>query len=46
MSRAPSISRLAEMNVARVSYGPLIHRRLMRELDVILADVAGWREEG
>jgi 2-methylisocitrate lyase-like PEP mutase family enzyme len=41
-SQAPPISRLAEMNVARVSFGPLIHRRLMRELDGMLAEVARW----
>ena len=30
---APSITRLAELGVARVSYGPWMHRLVMRELD-------------
>lgn len=37
---APPTPRLAELGVARVSYGSLVHRRAMEELTAILAGVA------
>jgi 2-methylisocitrate lyase-like PEP mutase family enzyme len=39
--KAPSISRLAEVGVARVSYGSSIQRRLLQELATILAEIRG-----
>lgn len=35
--QAPTVARLAELGVARVSYGSLLHRRLMEELGALLA---------
>lgn len=37
---APALHRLAELGVARVSYGPWIQRLALRRVDQILADVA------
>jgi 2-methylisocitrate lyase-like PEP mutase family enzyme len=37
---APSLARLAALGVARISYGPWIHRLAMREADRILAAIA------
>ncbi len=37
---APGLRRLAELGVARVSYGPWIQRLALRRVDQILADVA------
>ena len=41
MPQAPSLERLAELGVARVSYGPYVHRRSMQHLATILAEIAG-----
>lgn len=41
LSQAPPIARLAELNVARASYGSLIHRRVMHELTTYLAEIIG-----
>jgi 2-methylisocitrate lyase-like PEP mutase family enzyme len=35
--QAPTVAQLAELGVARVSYGSLLHRRLMEELGALLA---------
>ena len=35
----PSIARLAEFGVARVSYGPLLYRRTMQHFGELLADI-------
>jgi 2-methylisocitrate lyase-like PEP mutase family enzyme len=40
LPQAPPIARLAEIGVARVSYGSSIQRRLMRDLAAILAEIA------
>jgi 2-methylisocitrate lyase-like PEP mutase family enzyme len=40
LPQAPSIAQLAELGVARVSFGTLIHRRAMQELTTILTDMA------
>ncbi|HEY3208311.1 MAG TPA: isocitrate lyase/phosphoenolpyruvate mutase family protein [Actinomycetota bacterium] len=40
LAEAPSIARLAELRVARISYGSLIHRRAMEELATFLAHMA------
>jgi 2-methylisocitrate lyase-like PEP mutase family enzyme len=37
--QAPSRSRLAELGVARISYGSSIHRRVMESLSTLLADL-------
>jgi 2-methylisocitrate lyase-like PEP mutase family enzyme len=37
LPQAPSTARLAELGVARVSYGSLVHRRAMEELGAFLA---------
>ena len=37
---APSRARLAELGVARISYGVIVHRRSLQALDEILAAVA------
>ncbi len=39
--QAPRISRLAELGVARVSYGSAIQRRLLQDLATILAEIRG-----
>jgi 2-methylisocitrate lyase-like PEP mutase family enzyme len=39
LPQAPSPSRLAELGVARVSYGSAIHRRVMDSLATLLADL-------
>jgi 2-methylisocitrate lyase-like PEP mutase family enzyme len=39
MPQAPPISLLAEMGVARISYGSLLHRRTLEELGRILAEL-------
>ncbi len=39
MPQAPTIARLAELGVARVSYGSLLHRRAMEELGAILTEL-------
>jgi 2-methylisocitrate lyase-like PEP mutase family enzyme len=47
LPQAPPIARLAELGVARISYGSLIHRRTMDGLGAILAElahVAGGRD--
>jgi 2-methylisocitrate lyase-like PEP mutase family enzyme len=41
---APSLPRLAELGVARVSYGPWMHRLVMRELDRALEAVRHGRD--
>ena len=38
--QAPSISQLAELGVARISYGSLIHSHTMQDLAAFLADLA------
>lgn len=38
LPEGPSVAELAEIGVARVSYGPLVFRRLLEQLDTILAD--------
>ncbi len=38
--KARPTTRLAELGVARISYGSSIHRRSMQELAVFLADIA------
>ena len=40
LPQAPSITRLAELGVARISYGSMIHRRSMEELTAFLAGVS------
>jgi 2-methylisocitrate lyase-like PEP mutase family enzyme len=40
LPQAPPIERLAELGVARLSYGSLLHRRAMQELSSFLADLA------
>jgi 2-methylisocitrate lyase-like PEP mutase family enzyme len=40
LPQAPPTARLAELGVARISYGSLIHRRVMEELTSFLADIA------
>ena len=40
LPQAPSISQLAELGVARVSYGSLIHHRAMENLATLLAELA------
>ena len=37
---APSPARMAELHVARISYGSLIHTRAMLDLERLLADIA------
>ena len=37
---APTMARLAALGVARISYGPWIHRLAMREVDRLLAGIA------
>jgi len=39
LPQAPPIARLAELGVARISYGSSIHRRAMEELATFLADM-------
>lgn len=41
---APSLARLAEIGVARVSYGPWIHRLAMRAAVAALARIAGGED--
>jgi 2-methylisocitrate lyase-like PEP mutase family enzyme len=41
---APSLSRLAELGVARVSFGPWIHRLAMRKAEAVLRDIAAGRD--
>jgi 2-methylisocitrate lyase-like PEP mutase family enzyme len=36
---APSIGRLAQLGVARVSYGPLLHRQALEHLAGLLAAI-------
>lgn len=38
LPEGPSVAELAEVGVARVSYGPLVFRRVLEQLDAILAD--------
>jgi len=38
--RAPSLGELAELGVARISYGTILHRRVMEELASSLASIA------
>jgi 2-methylisocitrate lyase-like PEP mutase family enzyme len=40
LPQAPPIAKLAELGVARISYGSLIHHRAMQELATFLADLA------
>jgi 2-methylisocitrate lyase-like PEP mutase family enzyme len=40
LPQAPPIARLAELRVARISYGSSIHSRVMRELSAFLASIA------
>jgi 2-methylisocitrate lyase-like PEP mutase family enzyme len=40
LPQAPPIAHLAQLGVARISYGSLIHRHSMQELVTFLADVA------
>ena len=40
LPNAPSRARLAELGVARISYGVIVHRRTLQALDEILAAVA------
>jgi 2-methylisocitrate lyase-like PEP mutase family enzyme len=40
LPQAPTIDRLAELGVARVSHGSLLHRRAMQDLSSFLADLA------
>jgi 2-methylisocitrate lyase-like PEP mutase family enzyme len=37
--QAPTVARLAELGVARVSYGSLLHRRTMEELGALLTEL-------
>ena len=37
--QAPTVARLAELGVARVSYGSLLHRRVMEELGALLTEL-------
>jgi 2-methylisocitrate lyase-like PEP mutase family enzyme len=39
--KAPSISRLAELGVARISYGSSIQRRLLQQLAAMLEEIRG-----
>jgi 2-methylisocitrate lyase-like PEP mutase family enzyme len=39
LPRAPSLSELTELGVARVSYGSLLHRQTMEHLDSLLASL-------
>jgi len=39
--RAPSISALANLGVARVSYGSLLHHQSMDQLSGVLQSIAG-----
>jgi 2-methylisocitrate lyase-like PEP mutase family enzyme len=41
VSKAPPVSRLAELGVARVSYGSSIQQRVLKELAKILAEIRG-----
>jgi 2-methylisocitrate lyase-like PEP mutase family enzyme len=41
LPNAPTISRLAQLGVARVSYGSLIQRRLLGHLATMLAEIRG-----
>ena len=41
LPQAPAIARLAELGVARVSYGSMTHGHAMRALKEVLAEVAG-----
>ena len=41
LPQAPALSRLAELGVARVSYGSLIQHRLLQDLATILAEIRG-----
>ena len=38
LPEGPSVAELAEIGVARVSYGPFVFRRLLEQLNAILAD--------
>jgi 2-methylisocitrate lyase-like PEP mutase family enzyme len=38
--QAPSLRRLAALGVARVSFGPWVHRLAMRETEAVLRDIA------
>ena len=40
LPQAPSVARLAELGVARISYGTQIHRRSMEHLAAVLGDIA------
>jgi 2-methylisocitrate lyase-like PEP mutase family enzyme len=39
LPQAPPIARLAELGVARISYGPLVHRRAMQDLATFLGQL-------
>ena len=41
LPNAPTISRLAQLGVARVSYGSLIQHRLLGHLATMLAEIRG-----
>ncbi|MFI5261586.1 MAG: isocitrate lyase/phosphoenolpyruvate mutase family protein [Candidatus Limnocylindrales bacterium] len=41
---APSVARLAELRVARISFGPWLHRLAMREVTGLLAAIAEGRD--
>ena len=43
MPRAPSLEELAELGVARVSYGTLLHRQSLEQLASSLASIAAFR---
>ena len=38
--RAPSVSELAELGVARISYASLLHRRMREQFDELLRSLA------
>jgi 2-methylisocitrate lyase-like PEP mutase family enzyme len=42
--QAPSVARLAALGVARISFGPWLHRLAMRETQVVLGDIASGRD--
>jgi 2-methylisocitrate lyase-like PEP mutase family enzyme len=42
--QAPPLPRLAALGVARISFGPWIHRLAMREVEAVVRDVAGGRD--
>jgi 2-methylisocitrate lyase-like PEP mutase family enzyme len=42
--QAPPLPRLAALGVARVSFGPWLHRLAMRETEAVLRDIAGGQD--